>query len=115
MFNINRPDFPGGFRLKVLTFSTFVVEYPRILQRQCGNEKESGHFSEGDTVRAPSDFVLSATSKPPGRTGTGCSRYRATKMPVFSGELGWYRELLRPYVWAEFIFLYIFMEVISNG
>ncbi len=33
----------------------------------------------------------------------GRSRYRATKMSL-RDKLGWYRELLRPYVWAEFIF-----------
>ena len=47
---------------------------------------------------------LPATSKPPGMTGTGVPvteqlRYR------LAGELGWYREHLRPYLWAEFIFL----------
>ena len=28
----------------------------------------------------------------------GCSRYRAAKMLLFSGELGWYRDFSRPYL-----------------
>jgi len=27
----------------------------------------------------------------------GYSRYRVSKMPAFAGELGWYRDLRRPY------------------
>ncbi len=44
----------------------------------------------------------------------GRSRYRATKMSL-RDKLGWYRELLRPYVWAEFIFLYLIYGGNSNG
>ena len=67
---------------------------------------------EGDGV-SPLRKAFPATSKQPGRTGTGAPvteqlRYR------FSGELGWYREHLAPKLGARCIILNLFMEGISK-
>ena len=49
---------------------------------------------------------LPATSKSPGMTGTGAPVTEQLRCRL-AGELGWYRELPRPYVGVGFIFLYL--------
>ena len=59
---------------------------------------------EGNGV-SPLQDMDSATSKPPGMTGTGAPVTEQLRYCV-SSELGWYRDAeLRPYARAEFIFL----------
>ena len=82
------------------------------MQRQCGNKKNLRQHSErGKGVSSLCTNSL-ATSKPSGMTGTGAPVTEQLRCWL-ANELGWYRETLRPYVWARFIFLYLYnlMEV----
>ena len=73
------------------------------MQRHCGNENAKCCQSErGDGV-SPLQRLCSATSKPPGKTGTGAPVTEQLRCR-FCGELGWYRDARRPYVWGGVYF-----------
>ena len=60
---------------------------------------------EGDGASPSGDRLLQPLLSICARSAAAHRRYPMTKMPLMR-QLGWYREaLLRPYVWAEHIFL----------
>ena len=81
---------------------------------RCGNKVDRSSYSERGNGASPLQDIPSATSKPPGKTGTGAPVTEQLRCRI-SGKLGWYRDSSRPYfVGAAFIFDFI-MEVNSYG
>lgn len=92
-----------GFHLKTVDKSTFCGRIFTICKGIAETKQSVGTTSEREAVKAlcrtaASHFQAAREDR------DGCARYSASKMSLWD-KLGWYRDQLRPYVWAGFIFL----------
>lgn len=89
----------------MLTFSHFVLKYSGIQEKTMRKPSIVKAFSERGTVKALRQKLCQPLVASPGRTGTGAPVTERLRCLHFAGELGWYRDICRPYVFRGGFFI----------